>query len=876
MRLIVPTKRNSLLERNTTMICSKCGNIAPDSAAYCPFCGAQAQGAQPMPSVQEAPVQVVPFCHICGLELAQGAQVCPVCGAAAGAKEKTPAFSAVYGTASTPQADTPAQGAEDFSDFGDLGSAAAMTVTVPLKKKSRLPLIAGICAGVVAVLAGVVALNRSTFLPIFMGKAGYAAMIEGKGAADALSAIDSPVTAAVLENAAESAARYAVMANGGYMMSGGASPADIIAQTRNSLLSAYGKDEVDVALTPSVELTETGRDALFGGDASYDEIVNAINACTMKTTLNAQEDATSLRLTLDEQGAVTDADVIVTKDMFYVNFPFAGEAFNGALTSGPESAESARLELDPAQTARLLKQIGSIYIKHYKSAEFTVESGELTAAGVTAKGQLVSCTMDGERLNAMAQEIGALLAEDEYLSGVITEYAQANGVEITVQDYADAVMQASSELFGDNCSVTVKTVVNSACKTLAKSYVFTGQDTLSLTYINGREKGALEISGGSMTVTADLTRVNRQDGTVNIRFADGKTSFSAKLVYNGVKTQKFCEREIIAGEFRLSCVPPADFTSGDSAPAAVYAAISKAELTLSQSVEKGALKQRAELRMPQYGTAAIDAVATAKDGAAIEIPAKAIDIYAMFGSDEDTRASAEMMRGISQKADRNGYFAAMIADAAEDYAQYLEDSLKPQADIGDISIMMSNIRGLQSTANELYNLYADVMTDELRERCDDICSSLEELADSIDYTMTEERYAELSAEVDKADEVLGELIKALNKAQDAKVPISQRGEIDYSDLSSDEIGEAFSACEMDYLSIILVYYDAISEDEELVELYNKTLSAYEKASADYYTMVNEISHKNWSVPIVRTARKSLQKFDEALTELEKKLPASQL
>lgn len=874
------------------MICSKCSSIIPDDAKHCPFCGALAQEKQPMQSVQpmqaEQPsqpvqptqeaVQTVPFCHICGLELAAGAEFCPVCGAAAGTKEKTAAFSAIYGTAQTAQpaytgaamgADTP-----DFSDFGDLGGAAAMAVTVPLKKKSRLPLIAGICAGVVVVLAGVVALNRSTFLPMFMGKAGYAAMIEGKGAADALTALDSPVAAAVLESAAESAVRYAVRANGGYLLSGGGiSPAAVIAQTRNSMLASYGKDEVEVSLTPSVELTATGRDALFGGESGFDEIVDAVNACKLSAALNAQEDAASLRLTLDEQGAVTDADVIVTKDTFYVEFPFAGEAFKGELSYSEDDAESAGLELDPKQTSRIIKNIGDIYIKHYKSAEFTVESGELTAAGVTAKGQLVTCTMDGERLNALAQEIGEFLAEDEYLSGVITEYVQANGAELTAEQYQDAVRRASAGLFGDNCSVTVKTVVNSACKTLAKSYILVGSDTLSLTYINGKDKGALEASDGSTTVTADITRVNKQDGTINVKAAGG-SSFSAKLVYSGVKTQEFCGRKILAGEFRLSFVPPVDFTRGDSPTAAVYAAISKAELTLAQSVEGGALKQRAELRMPQYGAAAIDAVVTARDGAAIEPPANAIDIYEMYGSDEDTLAGAEMMRRISQSADRNGFFAAMIADAAESYAQDLEDSLKPQANLDDILAMKNDIDSLLETAKGLPDYAPDEMTEERQERCDAICSTLEKLAESIDYTMTEERCAELRAEIDAADELLGELIEEINKAQDAKVPISQRGEIDYSDLSVSEISDAFSACEMDYLSIVLVYYGAISEDEELMELYDKASTAHEKASTAYYKMMGEIDRGNWSVPLVNAARKTLKSFDEALAALEKKLPAS--
>lgn len=858
------------------MICSKCGNIIPDSAKHCPFCGALAQGEQPMPSAQadaQAPVQIVPFCHICGLELAAGAQFCPVCGAAAGTKEKTAAFAAVYGAAPSQQESASAQ-AEDFADFADLGGAAAMTVASPMKKKSKLPLIAGICAGAAAVLAGVFVLNRSAFLPVFMGEAGYAAMIEAKGAADALAALDSTAASALIENAADSAVRYAALTKGGlYSYGSTTTPADIIAQTRSSLLSAYGKDEVEVMLTPSVEFTDTGKELLFGGDG-YSEIVEAINACMVGVSLNAQEDAASLRITLDEGGAVTDADIILTDGAVYVELPFAETAFKSTISGGEDAdAGRARLELDQKQTARLLGEIRDIYIKHYKSAQFTVERGELTAAGVTAKGQLVTCEMDGARLDAMAQDIGALLAEDEYLCGVITEYMQAAGAEFSVQEYSDAVKTAFAGLFGDNCSVTAKTVVNSACKTLAKSYVFKGSGELSLTYINGKTKAAFEGAAGGVVVTADVTRVNKQDGTINLKVT-GKESFSAKLVYSGVKTQDFCGRKVLAGEVRVSCVPPADFTSGDSVSASVYAAISKAELTLSQGVESGVLKQRAELHMPQYGTAAVDAVVSARDGSAIEIPENALDESELFRSEESTRNVAEMLRSISQKADKSGYFAAQIAQAAEDYAASLEDSLKPKADISDISIMMNNIRGLQSTANELYNLYADVMTDELRGRCDDICLQLEQLADSIDYSMSEERFAELSDKVDAADKILGELIKALNKAQDATVPISQRGNIDYSDLSADEIGEAFSACEKDYLSIILVYYGAISEDEELVELYNKTLSAYEKASDDYYAMVDEISRGNWSVPIVRTARKSLQKFDEALTALEKKLPAT--
>lgn len=854
------------------MICSKCGNIIPDSANHCPFCGAQAQGEQPMPSAQES-AQTVPFCHICGLELAEGSQVCPVCGGAAGVKEKSPAFSAVYGKAPETLPDRFAEH-EGFGDFADLGGAASMAVTTPIKKKSKLPLIAGIAAGVVAVLAGVFMLNRSTFLPMFMGKAGYAAMLEAKGAADAISALEGPVAEALLENAVNTASDYIITSNDGEVYRGGYSPASIIAQARAGMVDVYGKDCVSALLSSEIELTDTGKRALFGDDESYEKIVDALNACTLDASMTTGENALSFDLSLNESGAVTDARLILAPEAVYIELPFADSAMKLDIPSygEEETAQPVKLDLDPKETSRLLKGLGDIYIKHYKSAEFTVENGELTAAGVTAKGQLVSCVADSATLNAMANEMGDFLAEDEYFCTTLVTYTNERGADITAQELKDGIKKAFSNPFDEDLSIEIKTVADSSCKVIAKSYVINGDYAFSLTLINGKEKAALEATSGSTTFTADITRVNKHDGTINIK-TTGRSGFSAKLVYKDVSIKDFCGKNTLTGEVRISCVPPADFTSNDSWDKALYSALAKAELTLSQTIENGVAKQRAELSVPQYGKAAIAAEVAVKDGDPIALPENALDLGDAYSSDESLRELQKIMTAIAEKADRNGFFAAAIADAAAEEAQSIEDGFKPQADTGDIIELRETVQNLIDAAQALPEKYAEQMTDEFLSRCDDITAQLESLNDRISYSMTEERYEEVRADVEAADKLLAQLIKELNKSQDSMVVLSQRGNIDFSDLSADEMGEAFYACELDYLSIIMTYYTAISEDEELTALYDDATAAYEKAYEKYNKLVEEMNSGNWAASFVRDARKALSKFDEALTALEKKLPA---
>lgn len=879
------------------MICKNCLNNIPDGAKFCPVCGGAeisepaAQETSAMESVGAAPkaaedkADVVPFCYICSLELESGAKFCPVCGSQAGYKEKSDAFAAIYGTDNTaPSAQAVgAIDAQPFGAFAGLDNSAAVTVK-PIKKKSRAPLVAGISAGAaVLVLGGVFAFNSAAILPAFMGKANYAAMIESKTAADIVGqAADSALVNALAENAAKSAARYASYSYVGSMYSG-VDIKGIIAQINNELCE-YGGNSQIVEISPSIQLTNAGTEILFGGEAAYKEAVYALNQSDFTVALTADENAAALGIALDENGAVTDANVILCDDnTVYIDLPFADKAFKYTLSEyisdSENGAGSYELKLDPKETARIIKEISDIYTTHYKSAEFTIEKGELSAAGVIAEGQLVSCTMNSECLGGLFEDIFAFLAEDEYLCAAITDYINANGGEISAQEYADIIKGFAENIIDEDCALKIKTVVNSSCKVIAKTVVCVdGESESSFSYVNGKSKAALEINNGGNIFTANLTRQNKNDGTLNIK-STGDRSFSAKAVYNGVEFVKYGGKNTFTGTVRLSCVPPADFTESGSF-AAVYSAISKAELSITQSVSGKKLSQHIELSVPQYGKAAVDAVVSSGENE-ITIPTNAIDLNSLFSGDDNLKEFGNVLSAIAASADKNAYFAGKIADAAQSAAQEIENTFKPQAVYEDVIALQNNIQFCIETAESLYENYSDEMTDEYIAQCDDIIKRFKALKKTIeseysDYNMTLERYNELDAQEYEIDEELAELIAKLNKAQNAKLPISQRGDINYSNLDAFDLFDAFHACESDYLSIILVYYGEIEENEELLSLYEKATDAYQEAYDEILTLNNQMTEGNWSAQLVRNARRAAEKFDKALTALESQLGGTAL
>lgn len=869
------------------MICNVCLNNIPNGAETCPVCGSLANAAVPqqnsMASVGGTTETArIPFCDVCSLELEEGAKFCPVCGAQAGYKEKSSAYAAIYGSGKINTSVQAMREEEQFGDFAGLDGAAAMSSVKPIKKKSRVPLIAGIsAAAAVVVLGGVFALNRTTFLPMIMGEAGYAAMIEAKSAAAVVEQLsDNVIVNAAVENTAKNMAIYAAIAqDSGTSVSAYSrlSAKSVISQI-NAQHKEFGASAQSVEISPSIQLTSAGREILFGDESEYDELVNALNCSEITLSSSAQENAAAFGISLDENGTVTDANIIISdENAIYIDVPFAGKAFKYDFSDYiSEDEEHSEFTLDSKETARIIAKISDIYIERFKMAQYTVESGELTAAGVTANGQLVCCEMDSDCLSGLFEDIFTFLAEDEYLSKTITDYINANGGEISAEEYAETVKSFAENIVDEECALKVSSIVNKSCEVIAKSIVcISGSSEASFTYVNGKSKAALEIINGDDGLTADLTRQNKSDGTINVKYT-GDKSFSAKAVYKDLKEATYGGKKTFDGTIRLSCVPPTDFSESGSF-AAVYAALSKAELAITQNVEHDALKQHIELSIPQYGTAAIDAVTSAAQ-CEITIPENAFELNTLY-EDDNYKELGEILSAIAKSADKDAYFAGKISEAAQSAAQDIEDSFKPQADYYDVMALQNNIDFLIETAESLYESHADVMTDEYRAQCDDIIKRFKALKETIEseysnYNMTLERYEELDAQEYAIDEELAELITALNKAQDANVPISQRGEIDYSDLSADEVCDAFSECESDFLSIIMVYYGDISEDEELLALYNTTLDAYEEASDKCWTLMEEMSKGNWAVQLVRNARRAAEDFDKALSALEAKLSTS--
>ncbi len=485
---------------------------------------------------------------------------------------------------------TPASpfGSANDNPFGDMGAAAV--VATPIKKKSGAK-VGIIIAAAVAVLVAAAAIffftNKATALSLIMGKPGYATMVEGNSIKAATEKLDLPAVSNGIKSASSVVSAMTAVNNDydaiddilgmsnttSMQMSHGASPMmsltagsafdegvdleAIITSYYELMMNTYGVNSVNAALGINIDLSDSIKNML---GSETDEIIKLINGMTFTTSVTSSEDKLAASMAAESGSSVINAKTVFTKDGdVYLVLPFISD--QGLKVKLPTTATSAPreeikpLELDEKEIERLMGELVEIYLAEYKESAIEMENGELSAAGLTATGKLITAEFSGDALSDIFNKLVEHFANDEYFTTKLVDFANECGADITKEEYRDSLLEEFNFDMEDSEKLIISTVVDNNGNVLAKSFkAVDGEENVKLTYVDSKEQFTLEVSESGKTVVSlvhDIT--SEKDGTVTIKCTDGNEgSFTVKMTYADADTAKFCGNDTVVGKYTLS------------------------------------------------------------------------------------------------------------------------------------------------------------------------------------------------------------------------------------------------------------------------------------------------------------------------------------
>lgn len=924
------------------MNCTKCGAELLDGAKFCASCGASVSAPNNKRTCSKCGLELSPsakFCPVCGTPAAEAVKPEPtsdnlVAAMQAAAQEalrqEAGSVSASANTVSLDKApETPADpfsiptnmipqpsdsfGGNRYSGSGTASSdtfgnsfapsAAAAIATVPIKKKNYAGIIIAAAAALVVIAAAIVFFAfRGPVMNLFMGNSGYAAMIEGSGLSSAVKALDNPALSAGINAAASSGIQLASTADytaadieDGYNdelfgQTGSMNIGTAVSAINNYLSAGFGSDGVTVSASARVELTDTAK-ALISSDseviAELDKALAAINDTEISYSLNASDSAAAIGLKIKDSALAIDARGLILSDGdVYILFPFSGEkALKFTFEQDTASVkEVTPLSIDEKEISRLIGEITDIYLEYYKSSAITVDNGEITVYGMTASGKLITAELDSAAISGLFTDVANHIANDEYLNTQITDFARANGLNFTADDFKKSVTEYFSSTawdYGDR--LVIKTVVDNSNNVLAKSYTaYDGAESVFMAYVSGKEKSAVEIGENEKAaLSADITG-SSENGTINIKYSGSGYPYGFKIDYEGASTAQFCGRETPTGKYTLSFTPPADFTqSADAEYRQLLAAIGSSSLTVETNVINEYYSFKMGMDVPQYGSITFrTSIAAGGESGALDIPSDALDLTSVintYGSYSDIditklKELADILNGIKDKISSmgNSPIAAAICDELDDIIDEADSASEPKVDYSEVSALLNDITDMQYRAQSIKYQYTNVNDSSLDDRANELSDAYTKLYDDIynklydsSYEMAAADYNNFSKQAqalnDKAEALFAEYEEA------AKAAVEN---IDYSDLSFEDLFFVLIDLESRFYNITDNYADAIENDEELMKLYTAASDAYDTVYDDYMSMSDSVDGGELSVPLLRKLRRSSETFAKALAALE--------
>ncbi|MDE6031232.1 MAG: zinc-ribbon domain-containing protein, partial [Oscillospiraceae bacterium] len=484
------------------------------------------------------------------------------------------------------------------ADFGDMGfSSATAVAAAPIKKSNggKIAIIIGAAVvAVLAILAVVFLLNKGPIMHMFMGDSRYASMIEGNGLKSVSEYANNPVIAQSIKSASASYAASAAVMNSysdyedHVIATHGSGTttttnnsmsqfAAMLEQYESAMLDTYGVNSVTVKLDTDITLTDTAKALIFGDYTGYftddeitkefEKVLDAINSTTLTYEITAEKDAAMFGIEMTEGGLTINAQGFMLSDgTVYVCFPFGSDKAikyvikdDGIVVSAEEAPE---LELDEKEISRLIKEITDIYLKYYENAQIEITTdGELFASDAKAHGTLITAILNNELIEDMFAEIGKHIADDTYFSDKIIEYVKECGMELTLDEYKEDIIDAFDIDVSDEYSIIIKSVVDKNNNVLGKRYelnagnpedfaddvVYARLENAFFSYVESDDVFAAEFRqslnydfvndecDNVFSASALVRKTSETDGSVSLKLRVDDESYAANIEYSDVK-----------------------------------------------------------------------------------------------------------------------------------------------------------------------------------------------------------------------------------------------------------------------------------------------------------------------------------------------------
>lgn len=808
-------------------------------------------------------------------------------------------------------------GASD-DPFGDMGAAAI--VATPIKKRTGLK-VGIIIASVVAVLIAAAAIffftNKATALSLVMGKPNYAAMVEGNSIKEAAEKLDAPALSESIKSTSGLVASLASI-GGGYepdfggidksfggfagvsntsanvgtapMMSyseGGVDLEAIISSYYQAMMDTYGMNSVKASVSINASISDSVK-SMLGDDA--DEIIELLNGLTFSTDVTVSKDSIAAQMDAVSGSAVINAKTIFTADgEVYLVLPFVGDkALKVKIPTEKSTAASdiKQLELDDKEIERIIGEMVELYVKEYKEGAIEMGDGELTAAGLTAKGKLITAEFSGEKLAALFGTLAEHFADDEYFSTKIIEFANEYGADLTKQEYKDEIMSMfDPDEFDDTDKLVISTVIDNNGNVLAKSWkALEDTDETEIVYVDSKEQITFELKSYNETVFSVVNNVvSDKEGSVTVKFASDSDVCAVTVDYSDIGTAKFCGRDTFVGNYTIGMDIPDDFTEG-------VGVLSGMKFTVSNSVSgDNTMESTIGASAGSFGSVTLKSTVTASNNdSALSIPTDVIDL----GNGEDQPDEATLT-------------------ALSEYLESVGKKLEEMKD-GPFDLIYESVEGMilggfggtpgttggEVPFDDVYNLTEDISDtlyvvggfsyeygvhdDALDKRADDLWDKLDDLYTKIvnkDWELTAEEFSKYTNEYNTLKADVDALEKDYKAAQpdNPVTPVNPSGssadELNFDNMTDEDLyevineyGERFVALYSNY-----AYMEKMISDEAVMKLATEANDAYDKVVDDYSQFIDSYVGGNYSVALLRNTRKSAKTFALAVEALEKAL-----
>ncbi len=806
-------------------------------------------------------------------------------------------------------------GAND-NPFGDMGAAAI--VATPIKKRTGLKvgiIIASIAAVLIAAAAVFFFTNKATALSLIMGKPNYAAMVEGNSIKEAAEKLDAPALSDGIKSASglvaslvsigeeyepdlgdidDSFGGFAGMSNTNTatikmahtmsMYSGNAIDLEtIISSYYQAMIDAYGMNSVKATVSVNADIADSVK-SMLGEEA--DEILELINGLNVSAEVSVSKDTVAAQMDASSGSAVVNARTVFTADGdVYLVLPFVGDKALKVKIPTEKSAQTAEikpLELDAKEIERLIGEMVELYVKEYKESAIEMGDGELTAAGLTAKGKLITAEFSGKKLAALFGNLAEHFADDEYFSAKIIEFANEYGAELTKEEYKNEIMSAfDPDDFDDSDKLIISTVIDNNGNVLAKSWkALSNSETVELVYVDSKEQITFEIKDNDeavLSVVADV--VSDKEGAVSVKCGSSDGVISFTVSYSDISIAQFCGKDTFTGNYTISMDIPDDFSESAGV-------LSGMKFTVSNAVDSdNTMESTISAVAGSYGSVTLKSTVTASnDDALLAVPTDVIDLG--NGEDQPDEATmialTEYLESIGKKLEemKDGPFGAIYESFTNSIigvggvtgGEVSFDDVYNLTD--DISQTMSDVVGFSYK----YGVYED----DLDERAGDIRDELNDLYSEIvnkDWKLTTAEFTDYTNKYNTIKSKADALEKDYKAAQSANpvAPVNPSGSsadsLNFDNMTDDDLYEIINEYGERYLAVLTNYENAmkIASDVELGKLSDTAETTYNKVVDDYVQFIESYSDGNYSIALLRNVRKSAKAFALAVEALEKAL-----